>query len=144
MVETQGRRLRPIGIAGLLLLLGTAGCGTLAGPTTWVPGNQQPRIVGWQQFFRVQWEATTRNGQTVVQGYISNTWGFTAQRMQLLVTGFDATGQQLGQVIAWGPNEINPGDRRFFNVSVPPGASTYDVAIFAWDWVQTGGSATMP
>jgi hypothetical protein len=116
----------------------------MAGPTTWIPGNQQPLIVGWQQFFRVQWEATTRNEQAVVQGFVSNTWGFTAQRMRLLVTGFDATGTQLGQVIAWGPNEINPGDRRFFNVSVPPGASTYDVAVFAWDWVQTGGSGNLP
>ncbi len=52
--------------------------------------------------------------------------------------------QPLGQVIAWGPNEIDPGGRRFFNVPVPPGASTYDVAIFAWNWVQTGGGCNVP
>jgi len=129
-----------IGLGGIGLLLGTTvGCGTLAAPTSWTPGNRQPLIRGWEQFFRIQWDATTRNGQTLVEGYISNTWGFTAQQIQLLVTGYDVTGKPLGQVIAWGPNEIDPGGRRFFNVPVAPGASTYEVAMFAWSWVQTGG-----
>jgi hypothetical protein len=100
-------------------------------------------IVGWQQFFRLQWDATKRGESVWVEGFITNTWGFTAQRMQLLVTGYDATGKSLGQVIAWGPFEIDPGTRQFFNVAVPPGAATYDVAVFAWDWVQAGG-ANMP
>jgi hypothetical protein len=142
---TRRMLTRIVGIAGFAWLLGvTGGCGTLAAPTTWTPGNRQPLIVGWEQFFRVQWDATTRNGQTMVEGFISNTWGFPAQQIQLLVTGYDATGKQLGQVVAWGPNEINPGGRRYFNVPVAPGASTYDVAIFAWDWVQTGGGAALP
>lgn len=129
-----------IGLGSIALFLATAaGCGTLAAPTTWTPGTRQPLIRGWEQFFRIQWDATTRNDQTIVEGYISNTWGFTAQQIQLLVTGYDSTGKPLGQVIAWGPNEITPGGRRFFNVPVPPGASTYDVAMFAWNWVQTGG-----
>ena len=127
-----------VGICALLLA-SAGGCG-LAAPTVWNPGNRQPMIAGWQQFFRIQWDATQRGDHAVVQGFITNTWGFTAQRMQLLVTGFDASGTSLGQVIAWGPNEIDPGARMFFNVPVPPGAATYDVAIFAWDWVQTGGS----
>jgi hypothetical protein len=134
-----------IGIAAVASLLAlVAGCGSMAAPTTWTPGNRQPLIVGWQQFFRIQWDGTMRNGAALVEGYITNTWGFTAQRIQLLVTGYDASGQQLGQVVAWGPNEITPGGRRFFNVPVAPGASTYDVAMFAWDWVQTGGGADLP
>jgi hypothetical protein len=120
-----------------LLLASAGGCG-LAAPTVWTPGNRQPMIAGWQQFFRIQWDATKRGDQVAVEGFITNTWGFTAQRMQLLVTGFDASGTSLGQVIAWGPNEIDPGARMFFTVPVPPGATTYDVAIFAWDWVQVG------
>ena len=137
--------VRVVGACGIAFLLATAsGCGTLANPTTWTPGIRQPMIIGWQQYFRVQWDATKKNGQALVEGYISNTWGFGAQRIQLLVTGYDATGKPLGQVIAWGPNEIDPGDRRYFDVAVPPGASTYDVAIFAWDWIQTGGGLTQP
>lgn len=97
-----------------LLLAGAGGCG-LAAPTVWTPGNRQPMVVGWQQFFRIQWDASKRGDHTVVEGFITNTWGFTALRMQLLVTGFDASGTSLGQVIAWGPNEIDPGARMFFN-----------------------------
>jgi hypothetical protein len=129
-----------IGLGSIALFLGAAaGCGTVAAPTSWTPGNRQSLIRGWEQYFRIQWDATTKNGPTIVEGYISNIWGFTAQQIQLLVTGYDATGKQLGQVIAWGPNEIDPGTRRYFSVPVPPGATTYDVAIFAWNWVQTGG-----
>ena len=142
---TRRTLARVVSMGSLGLLLGAAaGCGTLAAPTTWTPGNRQPLITGWQQYFRVQWDATTKNGQTVVEGYISNTWGFPAQQIQLLVTGYDATGKQLGQLISWGPNEIDPGGRQYFNVAVPPGASTYDVAIFAWNWVQMGGGGTLP
>jgi hypothetical protein len=131
--------------AGMLaiLLAGGGGCG-LAAPTVWTPGDRQPMIVGWQQYFRIQWDATKKSDQTIVEGYITNTWGFTAQQVQLLVTGFDATGKSLGQVIAWGPNEIDPGSRVYFDVPVPPGATTYDVAIFAWNWVQAGGTLNMP
>jgi hypothetical protein len=134
-----------IGIGGIALLLATmAGCGALAPPTAWTPGNRQPLILGWQQFFRIQWDGTTRNGRTFVEGYINNTWNFPAQRIQLLIAGYDATGQQLGQLIAWGPNEINPGGRLFFSVPVAPGATTYDVAMFAWNWVQTDGGNVLP
>jgi len=129
-----------LGLGGVALLLAaTASCGNLAPPSAWTPGNRQPLILGWQQFFSIQWGSAARNGQTFVEGYITNNWGFPAQRIQLLIAGYDATGQQLGQLIAWGPNEINPGGRRFFSVPVAPGATTYDVAMFAWNWVQTGG-----
>ena len=140
----MGRRTLA-GIAGAALLLAcAAACGTLAAPTAWAPGNRQPLILGWQQFFRIQWDGTTRNGQTVVEGYIENTWNFTAQRIQILITGYDAAGRQLGQLIAWGPGEITPGNRRFFSVAVAPGATTYDVSMFAWDWVQVGGGVDLP
>jgi hypothetical protein len=135
-------RLVRAGSAALILAV-AVGCGTLAAPTTWTPGNRQPSVVGWQPYFRVQWDATQKDGHTIVEGYISNTWGFAAQQIQLLVTGYDARGTSLGQVVAWGPNEIDPGNRQYFNVAVPPGAASYDVAIFAWNWVQTG-SGSLP
>jgi len=127
-----------------LLLAGAGGCGLAAVPTVWTPGNRQPLIVGWQQYFRIQWDATKKTDHTIVEGYITNTWGFAAQQIQLLVTGFDATGTSLGQVIAWGPYEIDTGARVYFDVPVPPGASTYEVAIFAWNWIQTPGGAQLP
>ena len=109
---------------------------------TWQPGNLQPLVVGWQQFFRVQWDATPQNGQSLVEGYITNVWGFPALNLQLLVTGYDASGRQVGQLIAWGPSEIDFGARVYFNVPAPAAAS-YDVAVFAWNWVQTGNGGAL-
>jgi hypothetical protein len=140
MHRTEVRR----GIAGWALavtLLAFAGCAT--GPVTWQPGNLQPLVIGWQQFFRVQWDATpTGAGQALVEGYITNVWGFAALNLQLLVTGYDASGRQVGQLLAWGPSEIDFGARDYFNVPVPSAAS-YDVAIFAWTWVQSGNGGAL-
>jgi hypothetical protein len=123
-----------------LLCLWAGGCAT--GPVTWQPGNLQPLTVGWQQFFRIQWDATTYAGQPAVEGYVTNVFGFTALNVRLLVNGYDASGQQVGQLISWGPNEIDYGGRVYFIVPVPA-AATYDVSIFSWTWVQTGNGGDM-
>jgi len=133
------RGLRALGGAAALALL--AGCAT-APPATWQPGDLRPLVVGWEQFFRVQWDATRRGDHALVEGYITNVWGFTALRLQLLVTGYDESGNKVGQRLAWGPGEIDYGARVYFNVSVPAAAS-YDVAVFAWSWVQTGNGGDL-
>ena len=133
------RALRVRGGVAALVLLG--GCAT-APPTTWQPGDLRPLVVGWEQFFRVQWDATRQGDQALVEGYITNVWGFTALKLQLLVTGYNASGETVGQRLAWGPSEIDYGARVYFNVSVPTAAS-YDVAVFAWSWVQTGNGGDL-
>jgi hypothetical protein len=130
------RRWRNVPMVWLATIL--AGCATMSAPAAWQPGNLQPHISGWQQYFAIQWTATPRGAGVLVDGNITNTWGFTAQKIQILVNGYDAAGKQVGQLIAWGPNEINPGSRAYFDVTVPPGANTYDVSIFSWNWVQVG------
>ena len=124
-----------------LAVTGGVGSGTAEGtPTRWPSANMSPLVVGWQQFFQVQWSVATAQRQRVVEGYITNTWGFAAADVRLLVNGYDAAGRKLGQLVAWGPMEIDPGSRAYFDVSVPPAAS-YEVAILSWNWIQTGGPA---
>lgn len=125
-----------LGVVLLILALAASHAG--AATTRWQPGNLQPLIVGWQQFFRVEWNGTKLRGQSAVEGHITNVWGFAATDIQLLVKGFDRSGKMTGQLVAWGPKEIDPGSRVYFDVPVPRAAS-YEVAIFAWNWVQTGG-----
>jgi hypothetical protein len=130
-------------VAGCAVL--TGGCATLATPSTWQPGNLQPLVIGWQQYFRIQWSATSHEtGGVLIDGYITNTWGFPAQKVRVLVDGYDASGTQVGQLISWGPNEINPGTRVYFDVAVPAGAATYEVSIFSFDWVQTAMNEQLP
>jgi hypothetical protein len=121
-----------------LLLLAVTGGESVGAIKHWQRMNLQPLIVGWQQFFRVQWDATRVKDQPTVDGYITNVWGFSAQNVQLLVSGYDRGGTMVGQLVTWGPSPITPGSRVYFDVPVPPAAS-YEVAIFAWDWVQVDG-----
>jgi hypothetical protein len=115
-----------------LLWVTVSGCATVTTPATWQSGNVQPLIMGWQQYFEILWGVTRQDRDALIEGYITNTWGFAAREVRVLVSGYDPSGTQTGQVIAWGPTAIQPGDRVYFDVTVPAGAATYDVSIFSW------------
>ena len=122
------------GACAVLLGATLGGCAAVTTPATWQPGDLQPLIMGWQQYFQILWGVTRQDGDALVDGYITNTWGYPSEEVRVLVKGYDASGRQVGQLIAWGPNEIEPGDRVYFDVTVPAGAATYDVSIFSWKW----------
>jgi hypothetical protein len=117
-----------------LLWAALGGCATGATPAPWQPGNTQPLIVGWPQYFDIRWGVTRTNGGVLIEGYITNTWGFVAQNLRVLVNGYDSSGAPTGQLIAWGPKEIEPGGREYFDVTAPGGSATYDVSIISWTW----------
>jgi hypothetical protein len=100
-----------------------------------------PRIIGWEQFFKLDWQADQRRGRPVVSGHIMNDWGFSARNIQLLVEGLDGTGNVVAQKVSWLGSELTPGTRAYFEEPVPQPApaATYRVSVFAWDWVQAGG-----
>ena len=102
-----------------------------------------PRIVGWEQFFKLDWQAVERRGRPVVSGHIMNDWGFPARNVRLLVEGLDGTGNVVGQRVSWLGTELTPGMRAYFEEPAPPPgpapAAAYRVSVFAWDWVQAGG-----
>lgn len=103
-------------------------------PITWQPGNARPLVLGWQQYFEILWGVTRQDPDALIEGYITNTWGFAVREVRVLVNGYDASGVQTGQLIAWGPNDIQPGERVYFDVTVPAGAAAYDVSVFSWRW----------
>ena len=138
MNRHRARRLVLVGWPPSLLL---GGCATAAGDVaTGQPSAARGRLAAVLP--RAVGRDAVADGHALVEGYITNVWGFTALNLQLLVTGYDASGQQTGQLIAWGPSEIDYGARVYFNVPVPAAAS-YDVAIFAWTWVQTGNGGDL-
>jgi hypothetical protein len=130
-------------MCSVLLGVTLGGCATVTTPATWQPGNVQPLISGWQQYFGILWSVTRHDQDALIEGYITNNWGFAVREVQVLVNGYDSSGAQTGQVIAWGPNAIQPGDRVYFDVTVPAGAATYDVSVFSWKWTwpPSGGGS---
>jgi hypothetical protein len=113
----------------LLVLAGVAGA----------ERHLTPLVVGWEQFFRLEWEAGAHRGRPVVWGYITNEWGMTAANVRLLVDGLDAAGQVQSQTVGWLGSQLTPGMRAYFEVPVKQPAPAYRVSVFAFDFVQTNG-----
>jgi hypothetical protein len=98
-----------------------------------------PLVVGWEQFFKLDWQVAERGQQPLVWGHLLNDWGDAAGRIQLLVEGFDSSGSLVGQKVAWLGTTLTPGMRGYFEVPVPWKAPTYRVSVFAFEWIQAGG-----
>ena len=100
----------------------------------------QPLIVGWEQFFKLDWQAENRGGRPVVWGHILNDWGMPAANIRLLVEGIGSGGEIVGQRVEWlGGGTLPPGIRVYFELRPAQPAPAYRVSVFAFDWVQTNG-----
>lgn len=120
--------------------LGLAGCATLGPlqPMCTARGAAPifPHTVNWDRYFEIEWHGAP--GERVVEGYLTNTWGFAAARIQLLVDGLDTSGRLTGQCLSWFGLPLGPGQRAYFNAPAPPDAVAYRVGVMAFDWIQTG------
>jgi hypothetical protein len=96
-----------------------------------------PLVLGWEQFFKLTWDASEDRGQPVVRGYIKNDAGFAANKVRLLVEAVDASGRVTGQRVSWLGSALTPGMRAYFEAPAPPRAAAYRVSVFAYDWLQT-------
>ena len=101
------------------------------------PTRLTPLVVNGERYFTLQWEAADRKGRPVVRGSILNDFGFTAQKIRLLVDSLDAAGGVTAQTIGYVAGQMTPGTRFYFEVPVPARATTYRVAIFQWEWLQS-------
>lgn len=122
-------RVRLIAIVMVMLLASSA---MAAGPLT-------PLVIGWEQFFRLNWTVGERKGKPVVTGTIYNNWGFTAANVRLLVDELDANGQIVEQRIGWLGFTLTPGTTAPFEVPVVHATPNHRVSVFAFDWVQADG-----
>lgn len=91
-----------------------------------------PRIVNWDTYFRIDWQAAPRDGRVVVRGFIISVNKYGARWMQLLIDGRDAHGQVVDQNLVWVPSEFPQGGRVYFEALVAP-AANYKVSVFAYE-----------
>jgi len=123
--ESLGRQLVALVVVSAVLGL-SAGCAPAAGPL-------QPLVIDWASYFTVDWQATPLDGRAVVRGTVSNTTGWGARRIQLLVEGLDATGQILDQRVVWLGVDLPPSSHAAFEVPMAPASASYRVRIYAFD-----------
>jgi hypothetical protein len=125
------RMLRSVvtaGAAGLLLVSCTsAGLAPSATLTTLTPDAEQ--------WFRLSWEAVPETDGTHVRlrGYVENTYGEPAGRVQLLAQAFDTSGNLVDQKIVSVPGAVPAFDRVYYEIPTLPPANRYRVTIWAYE-----------
>ena len=101
-----------------------------------------PLVVDGERYFKLEWQAVDTNGRPTVWGRVRNEYGFTANKVRLLIDSLDTSGAVTAQTFAYVPFAVTPGTGAYFEARVPPGAASYRVSIFEWDWTQSGGGDT--
>jgi hypothetical protein len=102
----------------------------------------QPLMLGWEQHFSVTWDATQRQGRSVVEGYVINRSPYRMGRVRLLIDSLDEGGRVVDQRVRWVPGDLGGDSRLYFDVAVTP-AARYRVRVFSYDRLDEA-SLTIP
>jgi hypothetical protein len=117
----------------VLLLAASPACAPVpTAPTT----TLSPIWLGWESYFRIEWETAQVGGRTIVRGTVWNTSPYRTKRIQLLIDGLDASGAVVNQRVAWLGTEVTPGDHVYFESPTPGPAASYRVRVFAFDPIR--------
>jgi hypothetical protein len=122
--------------AGLLLAV-LVGCTTTGTEPSAAVTSLVPDVQRW---FRVTWTAEPqRDGERRLYGYVENALGEPATKVQLLAQALDASGNIVGQRLAWVPELIPALGRGYFEIPKMPPAAEYRVTVWAFDRIKGGG-----
>jgi hypothetical protein len=120
-----------------VLVIGTL-LGVLAATSAAPAQPLSPNFPGWERYFSVSWEPFERRGEPYLSGYIVNSYGVTATRVQLLVDSLDSSGQIVAQQVEWLGGSNLPGfATTYFEVPIRQQAARYRVSVFAFDFLQS-------
>lgn len=121
-------------ITAVALALTTAGCAT---PETTPSASVTTLMPGSERFFRINWEARPERGDTRrLSGYVENTYGEAAARVQLLGQALDTSGGVVGQRLQWVHGAIPGFGRVYYEIPGMPVADNYRVTVWAFDRIQ--------
>lgn len=122
-------------ITAVALGLVAVGCATTydvtpsATVTTLMPGSER--------FFRINWDVRPERGDTRrLSGYVENTYGEAAGRVQLLGQALDTSGAVVGQRLQWVFGAIPGFGRVYYEIPGMPAADHYRVTVWAFDRIQ--------
>jgi len=125
-------------VLALVLAVMAAGCATVettpsASVTTLMPDSER--------WFKLSWQAVPeKNGdQRRLRGYVVNTYGEAAARVQLLAQALDSSGAVVGQRVEWLPGVVPGFGRAYFEVPKMPKADHYRVTVWSYERIQGRG-----
>ena len=127
---TSTRRL----IMAVGLALAAAGCAT---PDTTPSATVTTLMPGSERFFRINWDVRPERGETRrLSGYVENTYGEAAARVQLLGQALDTSGAVVGQRLQWVHGAIPGFGRVYYEIPGMPPADHYRVTVWAFERIQ--------
>ena len=125
-------------VRALVLAVMAAGCATVettpsASVTTLMPDSER--------WFKLSWQAVPeKNGdQRRLRGYVVNTYGEAAARVQLLAQALDSSGAVVGQRVEWLPGVVPGFGRAYFEIPKMPKADHYRVTVWSYERIQGRG-----
>ena len=99
----------------------------------------QPYVMqGTERYFRVDASPGQGSRGPVVNGYVYNTYGHTADKVWLTVEALDGSGSVVGVSRSPLLGNIPNGGRTYFEVPAPSGGTTYRTRVTFFEWVGRG------
>jgi hypothetical protein len=94
-----------------------------------------------ERWFRLSWETTPEKAGDLVRlrGWVENTYGEAAARVQLLGQALDGSGALVGQKIVWLGPTIGGYGRVYFEIPNMPKADHYRVTVWSYERIQAPG-----
>ena len=121
-------------VAAATLMLVATGCATAdttpsATVTTLMPDSER--------WFRINWDVRPERGDSRrLSGYVENTYGEAAGRVQLLGQALDSSGAVVGQRLQWVFGAIPGFGRVYYEIPGMPPADHYRVTVWAYERIQ--------
>lgn len=94
-----------------------------------------------ERWFTLSWEATPERSADLrrLSGYVENTYGEAANRVQLLAQALDTGGAVVGQKLTWISGVVPGFGRTYFEIPNMPRADHYRVTVWSYERIQSPG-----
>ena len=132
---------------GSRTMLGTLAAGILvAMPAACATSGPEPSATvtaltpDAQQWFKVDWEANPDRKGFRLRGYLVNTYGEPAAKVQLLAQALDAAGNVIAQRLQTVPDVVPGFGRAYFKVPNMPPADHYRVTVWSYERLEGDGN----
>jgi hypothetical protein len=121
-------------IVAVVAAVAAAGCAT---PDTTPSATVTTLMPGSERFFRINWDVSPeRDARRRLSGYVENTYGEAAARVQLLGQALDTSGAVVGQRLQWVHGAIPGFGRVYYEIPGMPAADHYRVTVWAFERIQ--------
>jgi hypothetical protein len=122
----------------ILAVVATMGAATACATAETTPSATVTTLMpDAERWFRVNWDVRPESGGARrLSGYVENTYGEAAGRVQLLGQALDSSGALVGQRLQWVHGAIPGFGRVYYEIPGMPAADHYRVTVWAYERIQ--------